>query len=151
MLHYVACGLPNVYLKNGYEETDTPSGKVFKIKDLKGLHHAIAMGLVKSDAPLTSDEFRFLRTELGLSRTTLAGYFGLSSEAIKKKESGENPIRRIEDIALRQIYAEAKSENSSLSRIFEKIGIMERELAHAKRNENARLTEHGWEVSEAAA
>ena len=64
MYHYTGCGLPNVYLKNGYEIVKTPYGKGVTIRDMDGLHLAIGATIVNSPEPLIGHEFRFLRTEL---------------------------------------------------------------------------------------
>jgi len=53
MYHYKACGLDNVYLKNGYEEKNTPSGKSIAIHDIDGLHKAIGKGIANKEAALT--------------------------------------------------------------------------------------------------
>ena len=41
--HYVASGLPNIYLLNGVSHDDTPYGEMVTIKNLNGLHRAIGL------------------------------------------------------------------------------------------------------------
>lgn len=129
MFHYVACGLDTVYLVNGYEEIDTLDGKGFQIEDIKGLHAAIGHEIISQPGGMNGDEFRFLRTELNLSRKALASLLGLSFETIKKKESGENPIGKLEDAVLRLLYAESRKETSRVKQSLEGIASIERNLS----------------------
>src|SRR3981081_3052180 len=61
MYHYRECGLPNVYLENGYHEIETPYGRGVSIEDVEGLHIAIAHALVEEKPSLTGPEVRFIR------------------------------------------------------------------------------------------
>ncbi|WP_300727507.1 hypothetical protein [Pseudomonas sp.] len=125
--HYVACGLSNVWLGNGYTEGISSDGKpIFHIENVKGLHKAIALSLVEKDTLLTGDEFRFLRNEIKLTRKSLAGVIGYSEEAVKKWESGENPIQKTADMVLRNLYLESQNEASIVGELLEKINHLEK-------------------------
>ena len=109
MFHYLGCGLPNVFLKNGYELIDSPYGKGVTIHDLEGLHNAIGKIIVSSAGALTGQEFRFLRTELELSQAMLANLLGCEEQAVARWEKGKNkrvnaPAERL----LRLLYRESK-------------------------------------------
>lgn len=109
MYQYMGCGLPNVYLQNGYEETSSPYGKGVVIHDLEGLHNAIGSTIVSSASGLSGAEFRFLRTELELSQAALAELLGSEVQAIARWEKGKNkkvnaPAERL----LRLLYRECK-------------------------------------------
>lgn len=120
--HYVACGLPNVWLENGYELSEGPNGKPqVKIYKLEELHDAIGLVLTEKDELLTGDEIRFLRTELGMSRKVLGEYLDNSPETIKKWESGENKIIKTADIVLRALYREYHKENSQVKALVDTI------------------------------
>lgn len=127
LFHYVACGLPNVWLENGYTEGVASDGTpIFHIENIEGLHQAIAFSLVEKDALLTGDEFRFMRGEVRLTRKALAGVIGYSEEAIKKWESGENPIQKTADVTLRTLYMESQNKASRVRELLERINHLER-------------------------
>lgn len=122
MLHYVACGLANIWLENGYEVSEGPDGnKTFSIHNLEELHDVIGLTLLEKDSTLDGDEIRFLRTELGMSRKALGAALGYSPETIKKWESGENAIQKSADILLRSLYREYNDENSAVKELVDKV------------------------------
>lgn len=113
MFHYTACGLPNIWLANGFSETLDESGNsFFHITGIRDLHTAIAQHLTSKDAYLTGAEFRFLRSELKMSRKTLADLIGMSDEAIKKWESDSNPIPKLADAGIRTLFLEIQKEET---------------------------------------
>lgn len=146
--HYVACGLSNVWLENGYTEGVSSDGKpVFHVEDIKGLHEAIAFSLVEKDTLLSGDEFRFLRSEIKLTRKSLAGIIGCSEETIKKWESGENPIQKIADMALRNLYLESRNKASVVRDLLEKINHLEKKHTEFSFKDGAK----GWEAEKKCA
>src|SRR5438105_1908513 len=60
-LHYVECGLDDIYLVSGYEIVDTPDGPGLSVKNLDELHKAIGYDLVNKKKLLSGKELRFLR------------------------------------------------------------------------------------------
>lgn len=127
LFHYVACGLHNVWLANGYTEGVNSEGKpMFHVENVKGLHKAIGLSLVEKDTLLTGDEFRFLRNEIKLTRKNLAAVLGISEETIKKWESGENPIQKTSDIMLRNLFLENQNMASVVRGLLEKINHLEK-------------------------
>ena len=68
MFHFTSCGLPNVWLENGYREKQTAYGKAVSIEHADSLHEVIAANVADKRGRLTGKEFRFLRNMLGLSR-----------------------------------------------------------------------------------
>ncbi|WP_055100656.1 helix-turn-helix domain-containing protein [Alloalcanivorax xenomutans] len=142
MFHYVACGLPNIFLVNGYTESELPNGqKTFKIDDVKGLHKAIGMHLVQKESILDGDEFRFLRTEMLLSRKGLGELLGYSLEALKKWESGENKVQKSADVLLRILYKEFVMESSAVRDLVEKLNEIERKVSEKI---SFAETDQGW-------
>lgn len=142
MFHYVACGLPNVWLSNGFTVTEDEAGEsFFSIADVRDLHRAIGHFLTEKESGLTGEEFRFLRTELRMSRKTLADLLGYSDEAIKKWESGENRIHKLADANLRQLFLEAQSEDGTLKALLSQIKDLEREERRLCFEE----TQKGWQ------
>ena len=146
--HYVACGLPNVWLENGYTVGVSSDGKpVFHIENVKGLHKAIALSLVEKDTLLTGDEFRFLRAEIKLTRKSLAGFIGYSEETVKKWESGENPIQKTADMTLRNLYLESQNQKSIVRELLEKINHLEKRHTELFFKDGA----SGWEAEKKCA
>lgn len=142
MFHYVACGLPNVWLANGFTETvDEKGDAFFSITDVRELHRAIGHFLTEKESVLSGDEFRFLRSELRMSRKTLAELLGYSVETLKKWESGENRIHKLGDANLRQLFLEGQSEDGTLKALLTQIKDLEREERRLCFEE----TQKGWE------
>jgi len=84
MYHYRECGLPNVYLVNGYREIETPYGRGVSIEDVKGLHMAISHALVDEKPSLTGPEVRFIRKFLELTQTQLADLLGVEDQSVRR-------------------------------------------------------------------
>jgi DNA-binding transcriptional regulator YiaG len=109
MYHYLGCGLPNVFLQNGFELTKSPYGEGVVIHDLEGLHDAIGQIIVSSTGVLTGNEFRFLRTELELSQATLADLLGCDVQSVARWEKGKSKqINASSERLLRRLYQETK-------------------------------------------
>ncbi|WP_085600425.1 hypothetical protein [Pseudomonas sp. B10(2017)] len=148
LFHYVACGLPNVWLENGYTEGVSSDGAaIFQVEDVKGLHQAIALSLVEKDTLLTGDEFRFLRNEIKLTRKNLAGIISFSEETIKKWESGENPIQKIADVTLRNLYLESQNQVGKVGQLLNKINALEKKNTELYFKEGST----GWKPEEKCA
>ncbi|MEB8055833.1 hypothetical protein [Pseudomonas fulva] len=148
LFHYVACGLPNVWLENGYTEGVSSDGAaIFQVEDVRGLHQAIALSLVEKDTLLTGDEFRFLRNEIKLTRKNLAGIINFSEETIKKWESGENPIQKIADVTLRNLYLESQNQVGKVGQLLNKINALEKKNTELYFKESST----GWRPEEKCA
>lgn len=133
MFHYVACGLANVWLVNGFTQKESDGKLFFSVENPKELHKVIGFDLVKKNAALDGDEVRFLRTEMAMSRNSLAEMLGCSAEAIKKWESGENKIQKTSDAALRGLFIQFHHEQSGIREILETINHDERVAAAERR------------------
>lgn len=126
MYRYIGCGLPNVFLRNGYELLDTPYGKGVVIHDIDGLHSALGAAIVSSPEQLIGHEFRFLRTELGLSQTGLATLFGCDEQSVARWEKGKSkqvnaPAERL----LRLLYKESKHGDRKLAPLLKTLQDLE--------------------------
>ncbi|HJU39492.1 MAG TPA: transcriptional regulator [Tahibacter sp.] len=109
MLHYRGCGLDNVWLRNGYEETETPYGSGVTIHNLTELHDAIGRAIVNSLQPINGAEAKFLRQELELSQAMLANLLGRDEQAVARWEKGRS--KRVDPLAdrlIRILYRETK-------------------------------------------
>lgn len=115
MYHYTECGLSNVYLKNGVVVEEIDGEEYTSIDDMNGLHKTIAQVIVDNNAPLTHEEFKFLRVELNLSQKVLANRFGVSEQTIARYEKKTSSIPRTTDAALRSLYMESLEKHNPVS------------------------------------
>lgn len=130
--HYKSCGLPNVWLRNGYEIRNTAYGKSVAIKNLEGLHSAIGSYLVLNKPVLSGEEIRFLRKELDLSQSQLGNILGVSEPTIRGWENNRHNITTPAERLLRGLYQEYIEGTSALSELIERIGHLNRELHNIK-------------------
>jgi putative transcriptional regulator len=123
--HYLESGLENVFLQNGFEYIDGPSGRTVTIHDIDGLHRAIARALVSEHRRLTGKEFRFLRTELLLSQALLARVLGVRELTVARWEKGQSDIPVATDAALRQMYAQSQGQHPGMRELLERIADLD--------------------------
>lgn len=148
MFHYKACGLPNVYLENGYTIQQTEHGEAFSISNIEQLHDAIGMAVIAKPDHLTGDEVRFLRTELSMSMKALGKLLGYKYETIKSWESGKSDIQKSSDVLLRALYSEYHNEASKVQSLVHSINNLEKEMSQMLRFK--RQDNDGWVVDEEA-
>jgi putative transcriptional regulator len=148
MYHYTLCGLPYVYLNNGYTLEKTPYGEGVSIQDLKGLHKAIGLTITESPSPLSPKEIRFVRKEMDLSQKTLADLLAVKSITVRKWESGDNTINGAADRLLRALYQEATHENSSLKLLINRLAHLDSKIHNIEKLQFTE-TESGWQKSAA--
>lgn len=127
MYHYVECGLPNVWLRNGFVVKETAYGEAVAINDVDGLQRAIGLMLAGQDTQLTGAEFRFLRKELELSQESLAGIFDKSSQAVALWEKNDK-VPMMADRLIRGLYLEATTGNAKLMESINHINRLDREI-----------------------
>lgn len=146
MIEYTGCGLPNIYLSNGYAEVDTPFGKSVSIDDMEGLHRAIGMEIVNREPTLSGQEFRFLRKELLLSQDKLGGLLGRDSQTIALWEKEKGDLPKMADMLLRAIYTEHLNENVQIMNMIERLNELDRIERDERRFEFAE-TDEGWRAA----
>lgn len=106
MFEYTGSGLDGIYLKNGYTIVETSYGKGVKIRDVEGLHRAIAIDIVQQKKPMTGHQFRFLRKEQDLIQEEAAALFRVDVQTIANWEKkGSEPVPGASDIAMRAWYS----------------------------------------------
>jgi putative transcriptional regulator len=126
MYHYEECGLPSVWLANGFERIETAYGPAVKVHHVDGLHKAIALALVHHKPKLSGAEFRFLRTELDLSQARLATYFGNDAQSIAIWEK-KSSVPKWADRFLRAIYREIAEGNAHIQQIVDRLNDADRQ------------------------
>lgn len=151
LLHYTGSGLSNVWLRNGFEEKETPYGKGLVIHDLEELHRTIGLFLVNNREELSGEELRFLRKEMDLPQSQLAELLDVTTDTLRGWENGRSAISGPADKLVRFVYLEAVS-GQPITRIrerLERIAELNREV-HAERMEFEETAEGWGPASEAA-
>lgn len=116
-LHYRLCGLDDVYLFSGFTEKDTAYGPAVSIKDIDGLHEAIAAALVAQKDALTAKEFRFLRKHIGMTQEDLSVKLSVDAQTVARYEKGQTAIGGAADLVLRVIVSRRLSQGTSRQKI----------------------------------
>ena len=99
--HYTQCGLDNVYLVSGSTLKDTAYGQSFTIRNIEGLHRAIARQLVRGRKTLNAKEIRFLRKQMGHTQDALGTLIGVGVQQVARYEKAETPIPPAQEMLLR--------------------------------------------------
>lgn len=146
MIEYLGCGLPNIYLSNGFKEIETPYGKSVSIDDLEGLHRAIGMEIVTKEPTLSGMEFRFLRKELELSQDKLGNLLGRDAQTIALWEKEKGDLPKMADMLLRAIYSESYDGNVHIKDMIERLNELDRIERDERRFEFAE-TDEGWRAA----
>ena len=118
--HYVECGLPNVWLRNGFEKTRTPYGEGVSISDIEGLHRCISRTLCDKPGQLTGPEFRFLRRELDFPQKMIGEIFGRSDRSIRDLEDKDG-VKEPYNGFIRHLYLESIDPESSYIDLFKRL------------------------------
>lgn len=126
-LHYTGCGLPNIWLRNGFVVEETSYGEAVSIDNLDGLHCAIGLDLANNKPNLTSNEVRFLRKEMDLPQVQLAQLLGVVEATVRNWENGRAEIPGPADRILRTLYLEFAEEESLVREKLERISQLNRE------------------------
>lgn len=151
MFEYTSCGLSGVFLRNGYDVSETPYGEAVAIHNLDQLHRAIGLNIICRNATLSPEEVRFLRKELDLSQAHLAHIFGSSESSVRNWEStsdGRAEISGPADRMLRTLYKESVDGDGHVREMLEHISELNR-VDHKERIELEK-TLTGWQEAEAA-
>ena len=117
MYHYTECGLDNVWLANGVAEKETSYGRAVAIRDVEKLHAAIADALIRKPGRLTGKEFRFLRTELGLSQKALARLVEADEDGVARWERGVSKVPGGVDRLIRAFSRERIAGNARIEEL----------------------------------
>ena len=118
--HYVECGLPNVWLRNGFEKKRTPYGEGVLISDIEGLHRCISRTLCDKPGQLTGSEFRFLRRELDYPQKMIGDIFGRSDRSIRDLEHKDG-VKESYNGFIRHLYLESIDPESSYIDLFKRL------------------------------
>ena len=121
MYHYIECGLPNIYLKNGYTIEIIDNEEYFSIDDIHGLHEEIGCLLATKKQLLTGSEFKYFRIQFNQSRRVLGELLGVDQQTIARWEKNETAIPKMIDVAMRQLFLESINKDSNLNFLLEQL------------------------------
>jgi putative transcriptional regulator len=121
MYRYLECGLDDVWLENGYRVEQTPYGEAVSIEDVQGLHRLIARRIIEKPGKMSGKEFRFLRTELGMSQKKLGEFLDADAQAIARWERGVSEVPGPSDRLIRVLYRECVDGNAKIQQLVELI------------------------------
>lgn len=85
---YTICGLDNIFILNGYNQSYIDGEEFVSVVDVDGLHRAIGRHLVLHRKSLSPKEVRFLRKTMELTQAELAAKLGNDSQSIARWEKG---------------------------------------------------------------
>lgn len=139
MYHYTEIGLQNVWLANGYNVKKTAYGNAVSIENADGLHLAIGRALARK-SHLTGAEFRFLRKELDLSQSRVAGLLGTTEQTVALWEK-RGKIPKTADRVFRAIYLETIDGNVKLRELIERVADLDRKVDEKLVFQD---TDNGW-------
>lgn len=89
---YTDSGLDNVIIEGVNFLKDDSGEECLIIPNINGLHKTIAHGIVVRRAAMSGREFRFIRTEMGMTQAELANMLHREALAVSRWERGECPI-----------------------------------------------------------
>jgi len=126
MYQYLACGLDNVLLENGYVVQSVDGEEHVSIDALDSLHMAIGLHLVNTSRSLNGKKIRFLRIEMDMSQKAFGLLLDKSDQAVAKWEKGETAIPRADDACLRNLYLESLNKSSRFTEMLNRLNQIDR-------------------------
>ena len=148
--HYTECGLPNVWLNNGFEITETPYGKGVSIRDIEGLHRCIARVLCDKPEGLTGAEFRFLRRELDISQKMMGELLGRDTRQVRNIERASQLVGEPYNRLIRHMYMASIEPGNSYIELFERLLSLDIEWHESLRLSNSDDNEWSSNISKIA-
>jgi transcriptional regulator with XRE-family HTH domain len=121
--HYTESGLDNVMVYGVEPCVDDDGDKVVTIRNVRGLHRAIAQAIVTHEAGISGKELRFLRTEMGMTQAELAKVVHHDAQSIARWEKSECPIAPTAEALIRLLAIERldlKVKHESIEKLSER-------------------------------
>jgi DNA-binding transcriptional regulator YiaG len=115
--HMTGVGLSNVYLRNGFTVADSDGDETISYENLTGLYFEIGRAIASNPFTMRSEEFRFMRKQLGMSQADIASLFDKSDQAVAKWEKGLSPVPKAESALLKIFWLGQKVRATELKSI----------------------------------
>lgn len=105
LYHYTESGLQNVFLSGIKIAACGKCGERYPVvPSILDLHEKIAEAVALKPVPLTAEEAKFLRKQLGIGAGEWAMYLRLDKATVSRYENGHNPIGKQLDAFMRFLY-----------------------------------------------
>lgn len=122
---YKECGLPNIFLHNGYEVKEREGDCFVSIIDMEGLHRTIGEHIICNRKELSPAEIRFLRKAMNMTQAELGRDMGQSSQQVARWEKGVSAIPGPADRLLRIIFQVRMMDDEELEAFIRELSSIE--------------------------
>lgn len=132
--HYTECGLDNVWLLSGYDVQDFGSrGQGVSVRRERELWKVLASGIVGQDAPITGQEFRFIRGLLDLTQAAAGRRLGHKDHqtVLRWEKNRHAPVPLAADVLVRGWYLESIGRKPMVTRVSERLAEIAAEVGRA--------------------
>jgi DNA-binding transcriptional regulator YiaG len=145
-IRYQGADLRNVHLENGYTIRRLPDGdEAISIKDVEGLHRAIAEALVDQPTPSDGSRFRFLRKHLKLTQRAAGEKLGVEEQTVSLWERNQLKVPLDADVIMRALVEEAIRGSVAISEILARLNTPD-QASHGERLVFAFSEGLGWHL-----
>lgn len=141
--HFRESGLDYVWLENGVTHWDTPYGPATSIKAIDDLLTKLALYVSRKPWRLTGQEFRYLRSELGMPPEDAAQAHGISEHRLRLWERGRREIPKPHDMLQRLLHLKEVAGHISLRTSFDLVSV---DLPAIQQRLFASIDETGWNL-----
>ena len=151
--HFVASGLPNVFLEGiRYRICDECGTQSADIPGVEQLLQAIARELVRKGSRLTGAEIRFLRKRLGKKAADFAAIIGVEPETYSKWENDRLVPSETADGMIRLSFAIDSGDRTLFDELHGSLAdvLLDRDAKPASSRIHAHLRQNSWKVQRAA-
>ena len=113
---YTECGLSNVFIDDVDVVQDSRGEETYTIRNILGLHKLIAHTIVSRPRQrMTGDEFRFLRSEMGLTQEEAGKRLGRDRVTVSRWERGETTIDPAVETVMKMLAIEKLGINRDMT------------------------------------
>ncbi len=145
-IRYQGADLGNVHLESGYTIRRLPDGdEAISIKDVEGLHRAIAEALIDQPTPADGSRFRFLRKHLELTQRAAGEKLGIEEQTVSLWERGLLEVPRYADVMMRALVEETTRRSLAISEIIATLNAST-QASHSESLVFAFSAELGWHL-----
>lgn len=118
---YDTCGLPNIWLNNGFKLVTHGDHELMEVEDREGLHREIALWLVTRRNSLKGREVKFIRRAMDLTQAELGHHLSTSEQTVARWEKSKVQIPGPEARLLRITYLLSVLKPLEFAKVFEQM------------------------------
>lgn len=105
MIRYIHFAFENIFLLNGYRETETPNGLEREYDAEDKLEQCVQRLLLRKNESLRGWDLRFMRRSLGLSQADFGQMIDRDGQSVARWEKASECIPKFVDLAIRARFA----------------------------------------------